>query len=61
MKPFTTLAAVVLLVVAAAHVYRLAVSLNVSIDGHILPMWISWVGAAFAALLAIMLIVEARR
>ena len=61
MKPFTTIAALVLLIVAAAHVYRLVVGLSVSIDGHILPMWISWVGAAFAALLGIMLIVEARR
>ncbi len=61
MKPFTTIAAIVLLIVAAAHVYRLVASVSVSLDGHILPMWISWAGAAFAALLGVMLIIEARR
>ena len=61
MKPFTTIAAVVLLIVAAAHAYRLVAGVSVSLDGHLVPMWISWAGAPLAALLGTMLIIEARR
>ena len=61
MKPFTTIAAVVLLIVAAAHLYRAALSLSVTLGAWPVPMWISWVGAAGAGVLGVMLLVEARR
>ena len=61
MKPFTTAAAVVLLIVAAAHVYRLAVHAGVTVGSYTVPMWISVVGALGAGLLSAMLFLEARR
>jgi hypothetical protein len=61
MKPFTTIAAVVLMIVAAAHVYRLYAHLSVVIGAYPIPMWISWVGAAGAGILGVMLLVEKRR
>jgi len=60
-KPFTHIAALLLLVVAAAHVYRLYAGLAVVAGSHDIPLWVSWPGAAVAGLLAIMLFVEARR
>ena len=60
-KTFTFLAAVVLLAVAAAHAYRLYANVSVVVGGHDVPLWASWPGAAVAGLLAVMLIVEARR
>lgn len=61
MKPFTTLAAVVLLIVAAAHVFRIYSGLSVVIGGYPIPMWVSWLGAAGAGVLGVMLLVERRR
>jgi hypothetical protein len=61
MKPFTTIAALVFVVVAAAHAYRIYAGLSVVVGGHDIPMWGSWVGAGVAALLGIMLLAESRR
>jgi hypothetical protein len=61
MKPFTTIAALLLLAVAAAHAYRIYAGLSVVVGGHDVSMMASWVGAAIAALLGIMLLVESRR
>jgi hypothetical protein len=60
-KPFTHIAALLLLVVAAAHAYRLYAGLAVVVGRHDIPMWASWPGAIVAALLGVMLFVEARR
>ncbi len=60
-KPFTTIGAIVFLVVAAAHGYRLYAGLPVVVGGHDIPMMASWIGGAVAALLGIMMLVEARR
>jgi hypothetical protein len=60
-KPFTMLAALVLLAVAAAHAYRLFAGLAVLVGGHDIPLWVSWPGAIVSGFLAIMLIVESRR
>ena len=62
MKPFTTIAAVLFLAAAAAHVYRLytgAIAINVA--GHNVPLSVSWAGAIVAGLLGVMLLIEARR
>ncbi len=58
---FTRIAAVVLLIVAAAHVYRIFSGLSVVIGGCSIPMWVSWAGAAGATVLGVMLFVESRR
>jgi uncharacterized membrane protein len=60
-RPFTFIAAIIFLIIAFAHVYRLATGFQVVVGSHTLPMPISWVGLAVGALLGIMLIVEARR
>ena len=49
-KPFTLIAALVLLAVAAAHAYRLYAHLSIVVGGHDIPLWVSWPGAAVAAL-----------
>jgi hypothetical protein len=60
-KPFTHIAALLLLVVAAAHAYRLYAGLAVVVGAHDIPQWVSWPGAIVAGLLGLMLFVEARR
>jgi len=61
MKPFTTIAALIFLLVAAAHVYRAYAGLPVVVDGHDIPVMASWIAAAVAALLGLMVLVESRR
>lgn len=60
-KPFTTLGAIVFLVVAAAHAYRIYSGMAVVVGGHEISMMASWAGAAVAAVLGLMLLVESRR
>jgi len=60
-KPFTTLGAIVFLLVAAAHVYRIYAGLSVVVGGHDISMTVSWAGAVVAAVLGIMMLTEARR
>ena len=61
MKPFTTLAILVFILVALAHLYRLVRGLDIVVQGHALPQWISIVGLVLAALLAVMLWRESRQ
>ncbi len=61
MKPFTTIAALLFFVVAAAHAYRAYAGFDVTLEGHSIPLWGSYVAAAICALLGVMLIGEARR
>jgi hypothetical protein len=60
-KPFTLVAALLFLIITAAHLYRLAVGLQVEIGGTAVPQTASWLGAAIAGLLGVMLVIEARR
>jgi hypothetical protein len=55
------LAALVFLIVAAAHGYRIYAAVPVSIAGHALPVIVSWYGAAGSALLAVLLLIFARK
>ena len=48
-------------VVAVAHVVRLITGLEIVVGGAILPMWVSFLGALIAALLAVWMVVAARR
>jgi hypothetical protein len=61
MKIFTFLGALVFLIVAAAHAYRLYTGMSVSVGGHIIPMSLSWWGGGIAALLGLGLLFESRR
>lgn len=61
MRPFTTLAAAIFALMAIAHAYRLATNCEVAVGGTVLPLWMSWIGLAVTALLAVMLWREARR
>jgi hypothetical protein len=55
MKPFTTIAIVIFLLVAALHVLRLIFGWEVMINGLVMPMWASVVGLIVAGGLAVML------
>jgi len=61
MKPFTTIAVVVLMLVALLQIVRLVLGWDLVINGHAVPAWASAIHAALAALLAIMVAREARR
>ena len=60
-KPFTVIAALLLLIVAGMHAFRLATAMTVAVQGSAVPMIASWIGVAVAGLLGVMLLVEARR
>jgi hypothetical protein len=62
MKPFTTIAGLLFLAAAAVHAYRLYVDgFAVTVAGHAIPLWASWLGIGLGLLFGIMLLVEARR
>jgi uncharacterized protein YacL len=60
-KPFTTIAAVLFLIIAGVHVYRLATGFEVTIAGSPVSMVVSWIGVVVGLLLGVMLLSEARR
>ncbi len=60
-KFFTVVAALLFLAIAAAHAYRAYTGIEVVVASHLIPMWVSWVGAGVAAFLGIMLFVECPR
>ena len=61
MKPFSTVAAVVLALVALAHLLRLVYGWEVTLAGWIVPLWVSVVGLIVAGGLAAMVWREAGR
>lgn len=61
MRPATSAAAIILLVVAAAHVLRLVYGWQVTVADGIVPMWVSVVGALVAGTLAVLIWRESRR
>jgi hypothetical protein len=60
MKPASLLAAVLLDIVALAHVLRLIFHTEVTVGGTVIPMWISVVGCVIAAVLSVLVLREAR-
>jgi hypothetical protein len=60
MKPAAFAAAVVLDIVAAAHLVRLVFHTRVVIGDWVVPMWVSAVGCVVAAVLSIFLFLEAK-
>jgi hypothetical protein len=61
MKVFTTLAVLLLALIALVHLYRLISPFEVVVHGNVVPQWISAVGLIVAGGLAFMLWRESRR
>ncbi|HEY0802219.1 MAG TPA: hypothetical protein VGD54_15385, partial [Steroidobacteraceae bacterium] len=55
MKPFTTVAIVVFVLVALAQLLRVVLGWEVTINGVIIPPWASLIACGIAVTLAIML------
>lgn len=60
-KPVTTIAAIIFLIMAIVHAYRLATHFQFVVGSHVIPMWVSWAGLIVPLLLAWGLLREARR
>lgn len=54
-------AAVIFTLVTAAHAVRLFTGFEIVVDGTVVPGWVSIPGVAVAALLAIWMLIAARR
>ena len=52
---------IVFAVVAISHLARLAMGIKIVVGGVVLPMWVSFLGALFTGLLAVWVVVAARR
>lgn len=55
-KPFATLAGILLLIVAAAHLLRILGGWKVTIDDTSIPMWASWAAVVLAGSLGALLV-----
>ena len=60
MKPFTTLAVLVLSLVALLQMLRVVSGWEVTVNGFAIPLWASVIAAVVAAVLATMVWREAR-
>jgi hypothetical protein len=60
-KPFTTGAVVLFAMIAFVHLLRLLMGWEVTLNGMIIPKWVSWPGLVITAGLALMLRRESRR
>ena len=61
MKPFTTLAVVLLALIALAQATRFLLGWEVTIDGIVVPVWLSGIAVVIVGGIAAMLWREARR
>ncbi len=61
MKPFTTIAALFLGLIALLQLIRFILAWEIILNGVIVPVWLSGVAFVIAAGLAVMLWLEARR
>ena len=61
MKPATTVAAVLLFLIALAHLLRLVFQVEIVVSGVTLPMWASVLGCVVPAFIAVMLLRESGR
>ena len=59
MKPFTNLAIAIFILIAVLHLLRLVFGWEVTIDGMVVPMWVSIMGFLIAGALAYFLWREA--
>jgi len=61
MKPFTTIAVIVLAILALAHAYRFVRGLEIVVNDNVIPLWVSALVALIAAVLALMVWRESKR
>jgi hypothetical protein len=61
MKPFTTLAVVILSLIALVQLIRVVLGWPVIVNGIGIPLWLSGVACVVAATCAVMVVREARR
>ena len=61
MKPFTTIAIIVFSLIAFMHLLRLLFVWEVTINGMIVPVWLSLLGSMISSGLALMLWRESRK
>ncbi len=61
MNPSTLIAVILLATVAIAHLCRIAFGWQVTIADSVIPMWVSWIGFAVPALVALGLWKSSRR
>jgi hypothetical protein len=61
MKPFTTIAVVIFSLITVVHLLRLFFHWQVTVNGVIVPIWISIPGFIITVVLAIMLLREAKK
>jgi len=61
MKPFTTIAGLLFLIIAAVHAYRLYTGFAITAAGYSIPVPWSWAGLALGVILGTMLLSEARQ
>ena len=59
MKPFTNLAIAIFILVAVMHLLRLVFGWEVTLDGMVVPIWVSIMGLLIAGALAYFLWREA--
>jgi hypothetical protein len=60
MKPFTTIASILLALIALAHFYRIVMPFEVVVAGCVIPQWASFAGLIVAGTLALMVWRESR-
>jgi hypothetical protein len=60
-KPFTTIAIVLFALLAFLHLLRLLLGWEITVNGIIVPMWVSVLGFFIVAGLAVLLWREARK
>jgi hypothetical protein len=59
-RPFTTIAGLILGIVAIAQATRAALGVEVVIDGYQVPVMASWIAAVVAGIVSLMAFREAR-
>ena len=61
MKPFTTIAILLLAIVALVHLYRFVRGLDVVVNGTAVPLWVSAVATLVAGTVSLMVWRESKR
>jgi hypothetical protein len=61
MKPFTTIAVVIFSIIAVVHLLRLFFHWQLTINGMLVPIWVSIPGFIITGVLALMLQREAKK
>ncbi|OGV64343.1 MAG: hypothetical protein A2283_24100 [Lentisphaerae bacterium RIFOXYA12_FULL_48_11] len=61
MKPFTTIASVIFMLICIAHVARLVLKMDIMVNGFRVPLWVSMIGCLITGALSILLWIEGKR